>query len=84
MKKNLLFTMALLVSANVLAQTTSDLPADRTLISAPEESIQAAIEQCEKWAKEDGIKEADLNTYLLDCVNQELDVQDYLPVEALG
>lgn len=84
MKTNLLFTTALLVSVNVLAQTPSDLPAERTLIDAPEEVIQTTIEQCRSWAKEDAIQEAYLNAYLLDCVNKELEVQDYLPVEALG
>jgi len=83
MKKILLFTMALSASMNALAQGANDPSVERTLTEVPQDTVQAAIEQCKSWAKEDGVPEADLDGYLLNCVNQELEAQDYLPVEAL-
>jgi hypothetical protein len=83
MKKIFFLTMALLASVNTAAQAVKDSSLETTLSEAPQEIVQVAIEQCKGWAKEDGISETDLSAYLLSCVNQELEVQDFLPVEAL-
>ncbi len=69
-------TLALFISATVMANQ-SDLP-------KPEQSLVAELKSlCEGWAEEDGIKEEELATYVLNCVNSELSDMGYQTLERI-
>ena len=85
------FCGAIILSASVLAQESdasnyddySNQPNTESLVAAPQEAVKAATETCRSWAKEDGIDEAELASYLLDCVNEDLQYQGYSPVTSI-
>ena len=91
MKKFITVTSALLLSLSVIANEPEKNPSEddlnqltpETLVPAPEETVNAATEICRSWAKEDGIQDSELASYLLDCVNSELQKEGFLPVSTL-
>lgn len=91
MKKLAVFCGAIILSASVFAQEAEDFnfddyssqPDSESLVKAPEEVIKAATETCRSWAKSDEIEEAELASYLLNCVNEELKYQGYSPVTSI-
>ncbi|MET1256144.1 hypothetical protein ABVT43_13470 [Aliikangiella sp. GXAS 311] len=50
---------------------------------APKDVLDEAIELCKRYASEDQINPEELEVYLLDCVNSELETQGYKPVEKI-
>jgi len=51
--------------------------------AAPAELISETLETCKQYAIEDGVPQDDLNNYLLDCVNEELEANGYLRIESI-
>lgn len=73
-----LFAMGALLLATVLpvmADEPAEQPAD-----APAAVIQEAKATCLKWAEEDGVAKEELDSYLLQCVNDQLADLGYKPV----
>ena len=91
MKKLAVFCGSIILSALVLAQETEDFTVDdystdpnvESLLKASEEAIEAVTESCRSWATDDEIEEAELASYLLNCVNEELLYQGYSPVTSI-
>lgn len=54
-----------------------------TLQEAPKEVIEQALQACRSFAVEDEVMSEDLNAYLLDCVNDELEANDYKKIAQL-
>ncbi len=73
MKKKLI-VLSLLLATNVFAE---NLPV------APPELIKELKAFCQEVADEDGTGDMDLPTFLLDCVNQELEAEGYQRIEEL-
>ncbi|CCQ12238.1 hypothetical protein PALB_31390 [Pseudoalteromonas luteoviolacea B = ATCC 29581] len=48
--------------------------------AAPAEMIAELTQMCTDWAKDDAVEASVLKKYVLDCVNEELAANDYLPV----
>jgi hypothetical protein len=57
--------------------------------SAPEKMeadanyVMSLLMQCTDYAQEDEVTQSDMNKYLLTCINDELDLGDYLPIKVL-
>lgn len=52
-------------------------------VDAPQAVIDEAKQLCEKYAEEDGIAAEDLDSFLLECVNEELEAEGYNKIESL-
>ena len=72
MKKILL--VALLTSGLLNSAIAEELP------EAPAETVQQSVEECQEWAKEDGVAAADLYNFVLNCVNDDLKDQEFKAV----
>jgi len=91
-KKYLIFGVTIFLSFSVLAQELEEFQYEEdstpieqeSLIKAPENVVKAATEQCQSWAKEDEVEEAELAAYLLDCVNEQLLDQGYKAVSTIS
>lgn len=91
MKKLAVFCGAIILSTSISAQEVEDSNVDHysnqtdseSLVNAPEEAIKAVTETCRSWAKGDEVEEAELASYLLNCVNEELQYQGYTPVTSI-
>ena len=91
MKKFITVTGALLLSFSAIANEPGKTQADdglnqlmpETMVPASEETVKAMTETCQSWAKEDGVQDSQLTSYLLDCVNNELEKEGFLPVSTL-
>ncbi|MEI5638402.1 MULTISPECIES: hypothetical protein [unclassified Pseudoalteromonas] len=64
-----LFAMALFASSAAVANSE--------LNPAPADLIQELTEMCLDWAKEDEVQTAELKSYVLNCVNDELEASGY-------
>lgn len=51
--------------------------------SASKTVINEAIELCKEYALEDGVKKEELETYLLECVNEELESRGFQKIESI-
>ena len=87
MKKFIAVMGTLLLSVSAIANEPDPLQLEgnlnQPLVEASEETVKAVTETCRSWAKEDSIQDSELASYLLDCVNDELQGQGYLPVSSL-
>lgn len=88
MKKIIVVTWAMmLLSASVVAQQPAENEPKElesaVLTEAPQETVKSMTEMCRSWAKQDGIEDAELSSYLLNCVNDELQSQGYQPVSGI-
>jgi hypothetical protein len=68
MMKKLLLTLSLLLSTTVMAD-------DRPV--ADKELIAELKQYCTELAQEDGTDGKELTVYMLECVNEELDLEGY-------
>lgn len=79
MKKTLLACMLLtLVSSTSFAEEN-----DVELKQAPKEHVLALLKTCQSYAAEDETAKDELDAYLLSCINDELESEDYFPIKAL-
>ncbi|MDN4502182.1 hypothetical protein QX776_07195 [Alteromonadaceae bacterium BrNp21-10] len=53
------------------------------LVAADKETIAELKQYCKNIAEEDGTDGKELNVFLLECVNQELEAEGYLPIKKL-
>ena len=88
MKKFVVVMGTLLLSVSAIANEPDPLQLEdnlnQSLVAASEEMVKAATETCRSWAKDEAVEEAQLDLYLLNCVNDELQIQGYLPVSTIG
>jgi len=73
--KTRLFLLCLFASSNLLAD--GDLP------QAPQSVIDSARESCMEYAKEDRVPKEEIDGYLLECVNDELEEKGFKKIEYL-
>ncbi len=95
MKLNVLTLVGLLLSGFAVAaddESNSQTDADDSqyavtemanLPEASSEMLDELKKECKTFAEEDGVSSAKLSKYLLDCVNQELDIIGYKQVKKL-
>jgi hypothetical protein len=57
--------------------------AETELQEAPISVVRDFVNLCSEYSVEEGVKKDDLNAYLLDCVNAELQEQDWKKVDKL-
>ncbi|TWX48094.1 hypothetical protein [Colwellia hornerae] len=79
MKKTIL-AIALLALTSSIAHSEEAEPA---LMDAPSDYVSSLLSQCKEYAVEDEIAEADMKTYLLNCINDELKEGDYKAIKVL-
>jgi len=79
MKKIILMLAALTLTSNA-AFCNED---ETELMAASEEYVLSLLAQCKNDAAEDEITTAEMNNYLLTCINDELEVSYYKPITAL-
>jgi hypothetical protein len=88
MKKFIVVTSSLLLSISAIANESERLKLEdglnQTSIVAPQETVKAVTETCQSWAKEVGVERTELASYLLDCVNDELQERGFLPVSKIS
>lgn len=53
------------------------------LVKAPKETLIDVTETCKSWSIEEEIEEDQLASFLLTCVNEELNLLGYLPVDSI-
>ena len=53
------------------------------LVPADKETIEELKKYCQSIADEEGTEGKELNVFLLECVNQELEAEGYLPIKKL-
>lgn len=79
MKKIILALAVLALTSNtVFAQDD-----DAELMPASTDYVLSLLAQCKIDATEDEVTESELNSYLLTCINDELEASYYLPIKAL-
>tara|TARA_B100000809_G_scaffold174733_1_gene172015 strand:- start:2056 stop:2223 length:168 start_codon:yes stop_codon:yes gene_type:complete len=52
-------------------------------MEASKSYVISLVSLCKDYAKEDEVEKANLNAYLLTCVNDELESSYYKPIEVL-
>jgi len=77
MKKSVLVMLFTVFS--ISSQANDDVE----LTEASASYIQMVIEACKEYAVEDGIDTTDLSGYLLNCVNDDLEENDFKPLTSL-
>jgi len=70
--KSFLATLALLVSIN--SYSFDELPAPS------EEYLKEVTQICKQYAIDDQVEDKDFKTYVLDCVNEDLEANGYAKV----
>ena len=79
MKKTILACMLLtLVSSASIAEEN-----EVELKEAPKAYVLSLLKTCQDYAVEDEISKDELDDYLLTCINDELESEDYYPIKAL-
>lgn len=53
------------------------------LPKAPSDTLNSAKELCKSWATEDEVTGDQLASYMMRCVNEELEYQGYSPVASI-
>jgi hypothetical protein len=56
---------------------------EEALQDAPADYIKSVLETCKAYAVEDEVDAKDLETYLLECVNEDLEANNYKLLKAL-
>ena len=74
MKKLIIAALLTLGCQSVIA---NELP------EAPKDVLKQIIDNCKEYAAEDEVSPADLSSYLLNCVNEDLADQEYKTVKKL-
>lgn len=77
MKKILIATLFTVLSMSAIAND------EAALTEATADYIQTVLSTCKEYALEDEVAPKDLNTYLLDCINDDLEANDFKKVMAL-
>jgi hypothetical protein len=80
MKKTILILTLLTLSSSFVYSQEASEP---DLMEASESYIISLISLCNDYAKEDEVDKAELNAYLLKCVNEELKSSYYKPIKVL-
>jgi hypothetical protein len=80
MKKTILMLTLLTLSSSYAYSEEASEP---ELMEASKSYVISLVSLCKDYAKEDEIEKANLNAYLLTCVNDELESSYYKPIKAL-
>lgn len=56
---------------------------DEELAVAPPELLADITANCQAWAKEEDVGDPELTPFVLDCVNEELNIQGFQPIQSL-
>tara|TARA_R110001583_G_scaffold561_4_gene4984 strand:- start:11144 stop:11392 length:249 start_codon:yes stop_codon:yes gene_type:complete len=78
MKKILAFT--LLVLFTNISYSEEEKP---TLEDAPKSYLLNLLAECKEYATQEEVTGQNLNTYLLQCINEELEASYYKPIKTL-
>lgn len=78
--KKIILALAVLTLMSNTAIAQDDEP---ELMDAPTEYIMSVLAQCKEDAVEDEIASAEMASYLLTCVNDELEASYYKPITVL-
>ena len=78
--KKIILALALLTLTSNLAYSEE---AATELMAAPTDYVLSLLSQCKEYAIEDEVSEADMNKYLLTCINDELADSYYKPIKVL-
>jgi len=78
--KKFILALALLTLTSNAAYSQEDEP---ELMEAPVEYVMSLLAQCKIDASDDEITIAEMNNYLLTCINDELEASDYKSITAL-
>ncbi len=78
--KKIILALAVLTLTSNTAFSQDDEP---ELMAAPAEFVLSVLAQCKGDAVEDEIDQSAMASYLLTCVNDELEASYYLPIKAL-
>jgi len=71
------FLLIMLLAGSFQIGANDDSP------KAPQKAVNEAIETCTKYAEEDEVPETEHKSFMLLCVNDELEDQGYQKVESL-
>ena len=74
MKKSLL-PLVLTITLVSLSANASETIAPK--VDAPKEYLSALIKLCREYVKEDAIPKSEEQAFLLDCVNEDLEIDGY-------
>lgn len=78
MKKTLAFTLLVLFSN--ISYSEEEKP---VLEDAPKSYLLSLLSECNEYATQEEVAEQNLNTYLLQCINEELEASYYKPINVL-
>lgn len=79
MKKTLLVLATLCLTSNITY--SEEVEIER--LEADKEYVMSLFMRCKDDATEDEVEDSDMTDYLLTCINDELDMSDYLPIKVL-
>lgn len=77
MKKVLLASLFTVISMSAMANN------DEALTEASADYIQTVLVSCKEYAVEDEVAANDLTAYLLECVNDDLEANDFKKIMSL-
>jgi hypothetical protein len=78
--KKIILALALLTLTSNLAYSEE---AEAELMAAPTDYVMSLLSQCKVYATEDEVSEAEMNKYLLICINDDLAGGYYKPIKVL-
>ncbi|XQW86207.1 hypothetical protein ACOYR1_05625 [Thalassotalea piscium] len=79
MKKTLLACMLLTFASSATYAEEGEV----VLKQAPKEYVLALLKTCQEYAIEDEVAKDELDTYLLTCINDDLESEDYVSIKVL-
>ncbi|MFT6902105.1 MAG: hypothetical protein ACJAXS_002313 [Colwellia sp.] len=78
--KKLILALAVLALTSTAAFGQED---ESELMAAPSEYVVSLLAECKDDAVEDEITTSEMNSYLLTCINDELEASYYMPIKIL-
>ncbi|MFT6918058.1 MAG: hypothetical protein ACJA2G_000670 [Cognaticolwellia sp.] len=78
--KKLILALAVLALTSNVAFGQEDEP---ELMAASSEYVVSLLAQCKDYAVEDEITTSEMNSYLLTCINDELEASYYMAIKVL-
>jgi hypothetical protein len=83
MKRTILVLSLALLTLSANSVHSEELESEPAKMEATEDYVLSLVTYCKDYAQEDEVSESDMTTYLLSCINDELESGYYLPIKVL-
>lgn len=81
--KKLLSSLPLVLTITLISLTSNANDITPAKADAPQEYLSALIDMCRDYVKEDAVPKSEEKKYMLDCVNEDLEMDGYKLLKVL-